>query len=78
VHQPFRLLAAVQAPFERIEAIIERNQVLQELFGGKWITLAGRSTGHDPWSIRSPGGTWVEWRAADDSVDHTKASLEVR
>ncbi len=78
MHNPFRLLAVVQAPFERIEGIIQRNQVLQELFGGKWITLAGRSNGHDPWSIRSPGGTWAPWRSAADGVDHTKASLEVR
>ena len=78
MHNPFRLLAVVQAPRERIEAIIERNQVLQELFGGKWITLAGRSNGDEPWSIRSPGGTWATWRPADESVDHTNASLEVR
>jgi uncharacterized protein YbcC (UPF0753/DUF2309 family) len=78
VHEPLRLLAVVQAPLERTEAIIQRNQVLRELFGGKWITVAGRSHGGEPWSIRSPGGTWMTWCPADDSVDHTNASLEVR
>jgi uncharacterized protein len=78
MHQSLRLLAVIQAPFERIDAIIQRNQVLRELIGGKWITVAGRSDGGDHWSIRSPGGTWSRWRPADDSVDFTNASLEVR
>jgi len=78
MHEPLRLLAVVQAPFERIEAIIQRHQVLQELIGGKWITVAGRAHGDEQWSIRSPGGTWTTWCPADESVDHTNASLEVR
>jgi uncharacterized protein YbcC (UPF0753/DUF2309 family) len=78
IHEPLRLLAVVQAPIERIDAIIQRNQVLQDLFGGKWMTLAARSHGDEPWSIRSPGGTWTTWHPADESVDHTSASLEVR
>ncbi len=78
MHEPLRLLAVVQAPLERTDAIIQRNQVLRELIGGKWITMAGRSHGDEPWSIRSPGGTWTTWCPADESVDHTNASLEVR
>ncbi|MDQ6727718.1 MAG: DUF2309 domain-containing protein [Actinomycetota bacterium] len=78
VHEPLRLLAVIQAPLERIEAITQRNQVLRELIGGKWFTVAGRSHGDEHWSIRSPGGTWVKWSPADDSVDHANASLEVR
>jgi uncharacterized protein len=78
IHEPLRLLAVVQAPLERTDAIIQRNQVLRELFGGKWMILAGRSHGDEHWSIRSPGGTWTTWRPADDSVDNTNASLEVR
>ncbi|HVM14627.1 MAG TPA: DUF2309 domain-containing protein [Egibacteraceae bacterium] len=78
VHEPLRLLAVIQAPLERTEAIIQRNQVLQELIGGKWISVAGRSHGDEQWSIRSPDGTWTMWYPADDSVDHTNASLEVR
>lgn len=78
MHQSLRLLAVIQAPLERIDAIIQRNQVLRELIGGKWITVAGRSHGDEPWSIRSPGGTWMTWFPADDSVDYTSASLEVQ
>ncbi len=78
MHQSLRLLAVIQAPLERIDAIIQRNQVLRELIGGKWITVAGRSHANDPWSIRSPGGTWTTWVPADDSVDRANTSLEVR
>ena len=78
MHEPLRLLAVVQAPLERTDAIIQRNQVLRELMGGKWITVAGRSHGDEHWSVRSPGGTWTTWCPAGDSVDHTKASLEIR
>ena len=78
MHEPLRLLAVIPAPIERTESIIQRNQVLRELIGGKWITVAGRSHGDEHWSIRSPGGTWTTWRPADDSVDHTNASLNVR
>lgn len=78
MHEPLRLLAVIQAPLERTEAIIQRNKVLQDLIGGKWMTVAGRSHGYEPWSIRSPGGTWTTWFPADESVDHTNASLEVR
>jgi len=78
MHQSLRLLAAIQAPLDRTEAIIQRNQVLRELFGGKWINLAGRSHADEPWSIRCPDGTWVKWSPADDGADFTNASLEVR
>jgi hypothetical protein len=78
IHEPLRLLAVVQAPLERTEAIIQRNEVLQQLFGGKWMTLAGRSHRDEHWSIRSPAGTWVKWFPAEHGVDHTNASLEVR
>jgi len=78
MHQSLRLLAVIQAPLDRIDAIIERNEVLQNYIGGKWMTLAGRSRGHEPWSLRSPGGGWTLWHPADESVDHSNASLEVR
>jgi uncharacterized protein len=78
MHQSLRLLAIIQAPFERIDAIIERNQVLREIIGGKWITVAARPHGDEPWSIRSPGGEWTRWRPADPTVDQRNASLEVR
>lgn len=78
MHEPLRLLAVVQAPIECTESIIQRNQVLQELIGGQWITMAGRSHGGDQWSIRTPSGAWEAWSPADASIDRIEASLEVR
>jgi uncharacterized protein YbcC (UPF0753/DUF2309 family) len=78
MHQSLRLLAIIQAPLERIDAIIQRNEVLQNLIGGRWMTVAGRSPGDEQWSIRRPDGTWVPWSPADQSIDYAKASLEVR
>lgn len=77
-HEPLRLLAVVQAPLERIEAIIVRNTGLRNLVQNGWITVAGRSHGHEPWSVRTPSGTWDQWHPAETSNDPTAASLEIR
>lgn len=65
-HQPVRLLAVVQAPLEQIEAIIHRNPGLRDLVENRWITIAGRSHGHESWSVRRTGGTWETWHPATD------------
>lgn len=77
-HEPLRLLAVVQAPLDRIDAIIERNQVLRELVGGRWVSIAGRSEAHEPWSLRGPAGTWSTWVPSDEGVGEALDSLEVR
>ena len=60
VHEPMRLLTIVQAPLERIDSIIERNTVLQELFGNGWVALAARSEAGEPWLRHTPRG-WEPW-----------------
>lgn len=39
-HEPLRLLTVVYAPRQRVQALIERNQVLQKLFFNGWVNLA--------------------------------------
>ena len=39
VHEPLRLTVVIAAPQERIEAIIQRHQVLQDLLCNGWIHL---------------------------------------
>lgn len=51
-HEPLRLLTIVQAPLERIDMVVERNPVLQHLFGNDWVALAARE---------SPGHRWQRW-----------------
>ncbi len=67
LHEPLRLQAVVQAPLERIDAIVERNPVLQKLFGNDWIALAARAEPGRPWQRWTRGG-WRPW-ADDDSND---------
>jgi hypothetical protein len=73
-HQPVRLLAVIQADIVRIERIIAANPILQTLTEGSWLRIAGRSRPHEPWSTRTPSGTWTTIaRPLDESaalVDH--------
>lgn len=38
-HEPMRLFATIEAPLERITAIIARHDILQRLTGNQWINL---------------------------------------
>ena len=62
LHEPQRLLAVVQAPLERIDEIVTRNPILQQLFGNGWIALAARENRGDPWQrwTRSGWRLWTE------------------
>jgi uncharacterized protein YbcC (UPF0753/DUF2309 family) len=58
-HRPLRLMALVQAPVGRVEAILERQAALRRLFDNEWVAL----TVMDPeqnGAVRRyrPGGTW--------------------
>lgn len=62
VHEPVRLLAVVQAPIERIDQIVERNPILQRLFGNDWVALAARENPAQPWQrwTRTGWHPWIE------------------
>lgn len=60
-HEPLRLLTVIQAPLRRLDAVIGRNPVLQELFNGQWVHLAARENEHAPWQIRQRDGSWRPW-----------------
>lgn len=77
MHEPLRLLAVVQAPLDRVDAVVARNRVLSGLFGGGWITLAARAAANDDWSVRRPDGVWAAWRPTDGAPRDTVRSLEV-
>ncbi|WP_372789993.1 DUF2309 domain-containing protein [Paraconexibacter sp.] len=66
VHEPMRLLAAVQAPLERIDEIVARNTILQHLFGNDWVALAAREHPTDPWLRHTPRG-WQPWTREDQA-----------
>ncbi|MGV1086821.1 MAG: DUF2309 domain-containing protein [Mycobacterium sp.] len=60
LHEPLRLQAVVQAPLERIDAIVERNPILQKLFGNDWVALAARAAPEQPWQRWTRSG-WRPW-----------------
>ena len=68
LHEPMRLLAIVQAPLDRIDEIIERNPVLQQLFGNDWVGLAAREDADKPWQrwTRSGWRPWDEMPTAEE------------
>ncbi len=65
IHEPMRLLAIVQAPLDRIDVLIERNTILQHLFGNNWVSLAARQTLTDPWQRHTSRG-WQPWTTAKE------------
>jgi uncharacterized protein YbcC (UPF0753/DUF2309 family) len=56
VHEPLRLSVIVEAPLDRVGAIIARNQVLRSLFENNWISLTARDSPADAWHRYGPYG----------------------
>lgn len=74
-HEPMRLLTVVQAPLHRIDLIIERNPILQQLFGNDWVSLAAREhPGHD-WQRWTRNG-WRQWETTTPADDTDPTNQE--
>ncbi len=57
-HEPMRLTALIEAPRERIQAIIRRQPLLERLFNNGWmLLLACEPSGQRFYRYESPG-TW--------------------
>jgi len=71
LHEPLRLLAVVQAPLARIDMVVERNPVLQQLFGNDWLALAAREKPGQPWQRWTRAGwrPWVETHSPANTLD---------
>lgn len=74
VHEPQRLLAVIQAPLDRIDAIVARNPILQRLFGNDWIAVAAREDAGSPWQRWTHGG-WRPWAEADRPEQITEKEM---
>jgi hypothetical protein len=57
-HDPLRLLAVIEAPTERIEAIIRRHHVLQHLFDNGWVNLVALDPRTGTFLRYREGGGW--------------------
>ncbi|MDZ7712429.1 MAG: putative inorganic carbon transporter subunit DabA [Rhodovibrio sp.] len=58
-HEPLRLLTAVHAPVKRIEAVIQRNDVLKTLFGNGWVALLAIDPESGQTLRRTRAGDWI-------------------
>ncbi len=63
-HEPMRVMFVVQAPLERLDALIADNQLLTQYVTGGWITLVAREHACEPWRVRLGAGGWELWQAA--------------
>ncbi|MFM9033914.1 MAG: DUF2309 domain-containing protein [Mycobacterium sp.] len=68
LHEPLRLLAVVQAPLDRIDMIVARNPVLQQLFGNDWVGLVARESPQQPWRRWTRAG-WRNWAQTSTTAD---------
>ncbi len=75
-HEPMRLLTIVQAPLQRIDTVIERNPLLQHLFGNDWVCLAAREHADQHWRRWTRGG-WRSWAATAAADPHHPIEQEV-
>jgi uncharacterized protein YbcC (UPF0753/DUF2309 family) len=76
LHEPLRLLAVVQAPLDRIQQIVDRNPVLQRLFGNDWVAVAARENSGDPWQRWTRAG-WRPWTETRNSSTTPNQSEEI-
>jgi uncharacterized protein YbcC (UPF0753/DUF2309 family) len=72
-HVPQRLLTVVLAPLDRVEQVVESNDILDRLFGNGWVTLV---------VIDPHTGKALRWRRDDEldagtSAAFTTQNLEV-
>lgn len=58
-HEPMRLLSVIEAPRERIGAIIRRHKVLQEYYHNEWVHLIALDPGDKTFYRYLPSQEWV-------------------
>lgn len=57
-HEPMRLFAILEAPLDRISAIIKRHDILQRLTGNQWINIVGLDPSTREFSLFQAPDQW--------------------
>ena len=57
-HEPMRLLAIIDAPRERIAALIQKHEALQTLFHNQWVNLLAWEPDSRSFHRYNPDATW--------------------
>jgi hypothetical protein len=61
-HRPLRLMALVQAPADRVDTILQRQDTLKQLFDNRWMALVVMDPERDNDCLRyQPGGSWAAY-----------------
>lgn len=74
-HQPLRLMTVVQAPVDRVTAVIERNDILRTLFDNEWVALTVLDPDNGQWLRHRPGRRWESIDSASRDVAADPASM---
>lgn len=61
-HEPMRLLVVVEAPRQRIDAILGRNRVVSDVVAGKWVNVVARDD--ERFWVLAGDLSWKRWRPA--------------
>lgn len=77
-HAPLRLLTVVQAPLDRVGAVVERNPVLQKLFGNGWVSLVVLDPSLEEPQRYTPESQWRPWftHEADSDAPPVSSTCE--
>ncbi len=68
-HEPMRLLAVIEAPRERITAIIDRHPLLKQLFNLGWVALVALDPRDGEFHQYDRAGGWTRRGAHHDQLD---------
>ncbi len=68
-HEPMRLLAVIEAPRERITAIIDRHPLLKQLFNQGWVALTALDPRDGEFHHYDRAGGWIQRGAHHDRLD---------
>ncbi|ALA59649.1 DUF2309 domain-containing protein [Nitrospira moscoviensis] len=69
-HEPMRLLAVIEAPRERIQGVIERHPLLDQLFNRGWVTLIALDPRDKHFYRHERGGGWTREARARGGLNH--------
>jgi len=65
-HQPLRLTAVVVAPRERVQALVDKHAILQQMFFNEWVSLQVYDPQQRLMLQLEPTGEWK--RVEEDAV----------
>ncbi|MEW6247662.1 MAG: DUF2309 domain-containing protein [Nitrospirota bacterium] len=68
-HEPMRLLAVIEAPRDRIRAIIDRHPLLKQLFNLGWVTLVALDPQDGEFHRYDRNGGWTRGGEHHDRLD---------